>query len=305
MRTLFIWVSVWTLIYVQWRFGLTLNRLFVITFLLGVLASLYSFLWFVGAVFVSMKSPKLLKRPLKYHRKKWFISMLVTAVAFYGFYRTQLPGQFEAYKAIAGEKMDELLDHDKKHSKTEEEEVITYNTEQREKLIDETSLEAMKMAGNDFNLQETIREITTGWNMETTDTEFDEINWNKATDLVKKYPDYIHNAEENWISASKVLERPQKYYGKVVNFSGKIYSVEQLPPEDSVAEFFDGTCYRAMLAVKDKNKPVMISVYIIGTSDDVEEDSVVNVKGFVYGHSKLVTGRGDSTNGLAFVGFRE
>ena len=153
MRTLFIWVSVWTLIYVQWRFGLTLNRLFVITFLLGVLASLYSFLWFVGAVFVSMKSPKLLKRPLKYHRKKWFISMLVTAVAFYGFYRTQLPGQFEAYKAIAGEKMEELLDNDKKYVETEEE-VITYNTEQREKLIDETSLEAMKMAGNDFNLQE-------------------------------------------------------------------------------------------------------------------------------------------------------
>lgn len=305
MRTLFIWGSVWTLIYVQWRFGLTLNRLFVITFLLGVLASLYSFLWFAGAVFVSMKSPKLLKRPLKYHRNKWFISMLVTAAAFYGFYRTQLPGQFEAYKAMAGEKIDEIFDYDKKYSEPEEEEVIKYNTTQKEKLIDETSLEAIKMARNDFNLQETIREITTGWNMETTDTEFDEINWNKATDLVKKYPSYIRNAEENWISASKVLERPQKYYGQVMNFSGKIYSVEQLPPDDSVAQFFDGTCYRAMLAVNDKNKPVMISVHIIGTADEVEEDSVVNVKGFVYGHSKLVTGRGGSTNGLAFVGFRE
>lgn len=305
MRILFIFAFALALIYVQWRFGLTLNRLFVITFLLGVLASLYSFFWFVGAVFVSMKSPKLLKRPLKYHRKKWFISMLVTAVAFYGFYWTQLPGQFEAYKAMANEKIDEFLEYDRMYVTTEEEEVITYNTERREKLIDETSLEALKNGANNFNLQDMLKEISTGWNMETADTEFDDINWEKATDLVKKYPGYIHNAEENWISASEALEKPQKYYGKVVNFKGNIYSVEQLPPDNSVAQFFDGTCYHAMLAVNDKNKPVMISVYIIGTADEVEEDSVVNVKGYVYGHSKLVTSRGDNTNGLAFVGFRE
>ncbi|MBR4905050.1 MAG: hypothetical protein IKZ53_10315 [Selenomonadaceae bacterium] len=307
MRTFFIWAVTWTLIYVQWRFGLTLNRLFVLTFLIGFLVSIYFALWLTGSALLTLKSSKLLLHPLKYYRRKLLVSLMISTLAFYGFYRTQVPGQLEAYKAMADEKIDEFLSYEKRYGERveKEEEVIEYNTTQREKLIDETSLEALKNQASNFNPQEILKEISTGWNKETADTEIDEVNWEKATDLIKKYPDYIHSAQENWISASKALEKPQNYYGKVVNFKGKIYSVEQLPPDDSVAKFFGGNCYHAMLAVRDNNKPVLVSVHIIGTSDGVEEDSVVNVKGYIYGHSKLINSRGDNSNGLAFVGFQE
>lgn len=150
-----------------------------------------------------------------------------------------------------------------------------------------------------------IKEITTGWNLATTDTDNDKSNPQKAAMLVKKYPDYIHNAEANWISAEDALKKPWEYYGKVVNLSGRIYSIEQLPPNSSDAKFFGGSCYHAMLAVGDGYDPIAISIHIVGDSSYVSEDSIVNVKGYIFGHAQLVNRMGGGSRGLAFIGFQE
>lgn len=148
-------------------------------------------------------------------------------------------------------------------------------------------------------------EIKTGWNTETTDTDKNRDNWEKATDLVKKYPDYIHGAMYNWINAEDALKKPWDYYGQVVSLRGTIYSIEQLPPGNSVAKFFGGNCYRAMLRIGDSLDAVAVSMYIVGDASNIQENSIVNVKGYIYGHSKLKNRMGGSSKGLAFVGFRD
>lgn len=150
-----------------------------------------------------------------------------------------------------------------------------------------------------------IKEITTGWNTETTDTDKNHDNWEKATDLVKKYPDYIHNAPDNWINPMDAQKKPWEFYGKVVNLGGTIYSIEQLPPGHSVAKFFGGNCYHAMLATGDPMDPIAFSIYIVGNSEGIAEDSNINVKGFVFGHVGLSNRMGGSSKGVAFVGFAE
>ena len=123
--------------------------------------------------------------------------------------------------------------------------------------------------------------------------------------MVKKYPNYIHKAAENWIDAGDALKKPWDYYGKVVNLSGRVYSIEQLPPGNSVAQFFGGQCYHAMLAIGEGYDPVTVSMHIIGDSSGVAEDSYINVKGYIYGHAKLVNRLGGGSRGLAFIGFQE
>lgn len=150
-----------------------------------------------------------------------------------------------------------------------------------------------------------IKEITTGWNTETTDTDKNNDNWEKATDLVKKYPDYIHNAPDNWINPTDAQKKPWEFYGKVVNLGGRIYSIEQLPPGHSVAKFFGGNCYHAMLATGDPMEPIAFAIYIVGNSEGIAEDSNINVKGYIFGHVGLSNRMGGSSKGVAFVGFAE
>lgn len=147
-----------------------------------------------------------------------------------------------------------------------------------------------------------ITEITQGWNTETTDVDKNNFNWEKAAYLVKKYPNYIHNAQANWIDVNDAFKKPWEYYGKVVNMNGRIYSIEQLPPGNSVAKFFDGNCYSAMLYLNDN---VTASIYIVGNSDNIENNSYVNVKGYIYGHSNLINRMGGTLKGLSFIGFAE
>ena len=49
----------------------------------------------------------------------------------------------------------------------------------------------------------------------------------------------------------------------------------------------------------------MISIYIVGSAEDVAENSIISVKGYVYGQSRLTNSAGDSSSGIAFVGFKE
>ena len=291
------------LIYIAIRYGLTMNRVFVVAFLItGSVAAYYAYK-LIASLLIALKSARLLTLPVRHYRRKLLIWVIVTSIAFYGFYRTQLPGQLEAYKAFAMEKYAEwTYVEDKPDFSYANAEVSKFNTPIRELTLDEATMNSRR-SGNRRDGKGMIQEITTGWDRTTADTEGDNFNWEKATDLVKKYPDYI-KAHGKRVSASEVLEKPWEYYGEVLSFRGQVYSIQQLSPENSVAQFFDGNCYHAMLAVKDRNRVVTISIYIAGSAEGVAEDSIISVKGYIYGHSRITNSAGGSSNGLALVGLK-
>lgn len=295
-----------SLIFIAIRYGLTINRAFVVAFLIAGAVSIYYAYKLIIALLVALKSARLLTLPVRYYRRKLLIWVIISAIAFYGFYRTQIPGQLESYKAMVVEIYDKWAQKDEKPmlGKGSDSSPVKFNTPPQERRLDETALELRKTEGR-RDSKEMMREITMGWNKTTADTENDNFNWEKATDLIKKYAEYLRRAHGNKVSASKVLEAPWEYYGEVVSFRGQVYSIQQLPPINSVARFFDGNCYHAMMIVKDKNKPVTISIYIVGSAEGVAEDSIISVKGYVYGQSRLSNSAGVARNGIAFVGFKE
>ena len=147
-----------------------------------------------------------------------------------------------------------------------------------------------------------IKSITTGWNTKTTSINEDNDNLYKAANLIRDYPDYVHNAPENWIDVVEAMKKPWDYYGKVVNLSGQIYSIEQLPPKDSIAKKFDGKCYSAMMMVGGE----YLAIWIAGDSDGIPEYGTINVKGYICGHVTLQNSMGGTNQkGICFVGFRE
>lgn len=275
-----------------------MNNLMSMICLGALLAGAYFLVRFIIATIRKQdKSPYL---------KKFIASVIVVVTASIGVYQTRTPEQIAAQQA----KMDaeNKAAEDKRLADANAEEarkVAEQKIAEEKRLADIKAAEERKLIETQRKQDEMIRDITTGWNLKTTDTDNDHINWNKATDLVKKYPDYIHTAEPNWISATDALKKPWDFYGKVVNLSGRIYSIEQLPPGNSVAQFFDGNCYHAMLAIGDGYDPVAVSMYIVGDSAYVAEDSAVNVKGYIFGHAQLVNRMGGGSRGLAFVGFQE
>ena len=281
------------LFYVEYRWGLTPNRVFVVIFVLTAIVSAYYTIALVGSALMRIKSSRLLSHPIAFYRKKLFIYVMIASAAFYGFYQTKIPGQLERYQAFIEREFNEFI------GKNEPPDDDFNFTETEERVIETT-----RKGTRHVDKKEIIKEIAMGWNTATADTENDNANWEKATDLLKKYPNYIGNAHGQSIHALEVLENPAEYYGEIVSFRGQVYAVEQLPPENSVVQFFESPCYHAMLAVKDKKTPVMVSAYIIG-SGDISENSSVKVKGFIFGHARLVNSAGGVINGLAFVGFRE
>ena len=162
--------------------------------------------------------------------------------------------------------------------------------------------EARKVAEEQKAQADFEKELLTGWNVSTTDSSEDNTNIRKTAALVVKYPNHVHEAEANWINVADAMKKPWEYYGKVVNMSGYVYAIEQFPPGSSTAKFFGGQCYYAMLATDDG---VAVSMHIIGDSSGVEENMRLNVKGYIYGHEKLVNKLGGGSRGLAFVGFAE
>jgi len=289
------------LIYIEYRWGWTINRFFVITFLLTTTLAAYHLISLVGSALMLVKSHKLLSRPIAYYRRKTLIYILIASAAFYGFYSTQLPGQLERYQTIIESEFRELT---RKETPPEEDSSERYSVK-REGLVSEIASAGRKINEWSINKKEIIREIALGWNTSTADTENDHSNWEKATDLLKKYSSYIGNAQGQSIQALKALENPSDYYGEIVTFRGQVYSAEQLPPDNSVAQFFDGPCYHVMLAVKDKKIPVLVSAYIVSKTGELRENASVKVKGFIYGQARLVNSAGGVTNGLAFVGLHE
>lgn len=162
--------------------------------------------------------------------------------------------------------------------------------------------EARKVAEEQNRQAEFERELTTGWDVTTTDVSQDDTNIQKVAALIVKYPKHVHEASANWINVADAMKKPWEYYGEVVNMSGYAYAIEQFPPGSPTAKFFGGQCYYAMLATDDG---VAVSMHIIGDSSGVEENMRLNVKGYIYGHEKLVNKLGGESRGLAFVGFAE
>ena len=211
------------LFYVEYRWGLTMNRIFVVAFVLTASVAAYYLAALIGSSLMLIKSSKLLSHSIAFYRRKSLIWVLVASVAFYGFYRTQIPGQLERYRAFIEREFEELTrkdeppsdDHYNMGSNRREEIVSSFGGRERQRRVDK---------------KEIIKEIAFGWNTSTADTENDHSNWEKATDLLKKYPAYIGNAHGQSIHAAQVLENPAEYYGEIVSFKGQAYAVEQLPP---------------------------------------------------------------------------
>ncbi|MBR2733802.1 MAG: hypothetical protein IKD80_06090 [Selenomonadaceae bacterium] len=275
-----------------------MNNLMSMICLGALLAGAYFLVRFIIATIRKQdKSPYL---------KKFIASVIVVVTASIGVYQTRTPEQIAAQQAKM--EAENKAAEDKRLADVKAEEarkVAEQKIAEEKRLADIKAAEERKLIEAQQKQDEMLRDITTGWNLNTTDTDNDHINWNKATDLVRKYPDYIHTAEPNWISATDALKKPWDFYGKVVNLSGRIYSIEQLPPGNSVAQFFGGNCYHAMLAIGDGYDPVAVSMYIVGDSAHVAEDSTANVKGYIFGHAQLVNRMGGGSRGLAFVGFQE
>ena len=262
-----------------------MSNLFVGVILLAGVAAVY---FLVRVIIAAAK-----KNPVEPFAKKLGIAVAIGIVGFVAFGVTQTP---EERAAIQAQKEAREKSEGGRDSAQAVEEA---------KVAGEKAREAALRQSPEYKQNEMVKEITTGWNLKTTDTSNNHANWEKATDLVKKYPDYIHGAAENWVDAEDVLKKPFEYYGKVVNMSGRVYSIEQLPPGNSVAKFFGGKCYHAMLAVTEGYAPITVSMYIVGDSSGIAEDSYINVKGYIYGHAKLVNRLGGGSRGIAFVGFNE
>ena len=238
------------------------------------------------------------------------MSAIAVVVCFVLFSMTQSPEQKAQSEAIIAarkqaEEAQRIADEKAAAEKAEAERKAA----EAKKIADEKSAaevaerKAREDAQRQYNAM--IRDITTGWNTETTNMEINDHNWQKAAELVLKYPDYIHSAAPNWINVFDAMKKPWEYYGQVVNLSGRIYAIEQLPPGNSVAKFFNGSCYSAMLSVDDGYDHVAVAMHIVGSADDIYEDATVSLKGYIYGHSNLVNNMGGSSKGLSFIGFRE
>ena len=256
--------------------------------------------------FVRLIIAAIRNQPKSAYLKKFVAAIVVVIVASIGVYHTRTPEQRVAHQA----KVEAEQKANEKKNLSEEATVDENKSQKEARKREEEKQRRQRQAEFEATEKqrkqnEMIQEITTGWNLSTTDADNDKSNPQKAATLVKKYPDYIHNAEANWISAEDALRKPWEYYGKVVNLSGRIYSIEQLPPNSSDAQFFGGNCYHAMLAIGDGYDPVAVSMYIVGDSSQIAEDSIVNVKGYIFGHAKLVNRMGGGSRGLAFIGFQE
>lgn len=293
-----------------------MDSFFVLVCLVAFLAGAYFLIRFIIA---SMRS-----QPKSGYLKKLIASVVIVFVGLIGAAQTRTPEQMptnqvkdDTEKKSVEEKSEapkELTAEEKAAKEAEEKAAEEKRRSEEQAAAERKAQEEAERQAKQKEIEEKqrleqtakqMKEITTGWNLKTTDTEEDNTNWEKASELVKKYPDYIHNAEANWISVEAALKKPWEYYGKVVNISGRIYSINQLPPNHSVAQFFGGNCYHAMLAVGDGYDPIAISMYIVGDSSSIAEDSMVNVKGYIFGHAQLVNRMGGGSRGLAFIGFQE
>lgn len=165
------------------------------------------------------------------------------------------------------------------------------------------STQDKKESSAESDYDKMVKEITTGWNTETTDSDTDSANWEKAIKLIKKYPDYLRQSEAYRAEPQSMMKKPWEFYGKVISIKGRIYSIEQRPPGDSVAKFFGRSCYHAMLRTPGEDS-ITFAVDIIDDADSLKEDQTVSLRGYIYGHVGLVNKTfGGKSKGIGFIGF--
>lgn len=234
--------------------------------------------------------------------KKMFAAVAVVIVSSVGLTMVQTPEEKAAIKAKQEAKAQAEADKKVAEQKAAEEKRLADEQAAKAKAEQERqAAEAQKVIEAQKQQDAMLNEIKTGWNVETTDTSQDYTNGRKAASLVVKYPNYIHEAPANWIDPAVAMKKPWEFYGQVVNLTGNIYAIEQLPPGNPASKFFGGDCYEAMLAAGD----VAVSIIIVGDSSGVSEHTPINVKGYIFGHAPLVNKMGGESKGLAFVGFAE
>ena len=278
-----------------------MSNVFIALVLLAILSGVY---YLVRAIMALVK-----KEPAGVYGKKMVAAIAAVIIFAAGSVMTQTPEQKAEIQARKEARAKEEADAKLAEQKSAEEKLLAEQKALEEKRLEEerkaqaAKLEEERKAQNAHDLM--IQEITTGWTMATTDADNDKTNPQKAATIIMKYPDYVHNAPANWIDGEDALKKTWSYYGKVVNMSGRIYSINQLPPNSSDAKAFGGQCYHAMLAISEGYDPITVSMHIIGDSSNIAEDSIVNVKGYIFGQARLVNRLGGSSRGLAFIGFNE
>lgn len=254
-----------------------MSNLFTGVTLLALLAAVY----FLARAIIALVK----KESAGGYAKKMVAAVAVVIIGSMGVAMTQTPEQKAEIKA-----RQEAREKEEADKKLAEQKAAAEKVEAQKVVEAQKTQDAM------------TKELTTGWNVKTTDTASDNTNLLKAATLVVKYPNHIHEAPANWISPAVAMKKPWEFYGQVVNFSGQVYAIEQLPPAHPAAKFFGGDCYDAMLAVEDN---VAVSMIIVGDSSGISERTTINVKGYIYGHAALVNKLGGESRGLAFVGFAE
>lgn len=272
-----------------------MSNVFVGVVLLAGLAAVY----FLARAIIAMVKKEL----AGVYAKKMVVAIAVGIIGSVGVAMSQTPEQKAEIKARQEAREKEEADKKLAEQKVAEEKRLAQEQSDKDRAEKERQeVEARKIAETQKQQNSMLQEIKTGWNDTTTDTSQDNKNLLKASTLVVKYPNYIHEAPANWISPAVAMKKPWDFYGQVVNLSGRIYSIEQLPPGNPATKFFGGDCYEAMLATDDD---IAVSMIIVGDSSGITENSMINVKGYIYGHVALVNGLGGQSRGLSFVGFAE
>lgn len=173
-----------------------------------------------------------------------------------------------------------------------------------EKAIADAKAAEEKAAAEAKQRQDSMaKDFGSGWNTASTDTDSDNTNFERATDLLKKYYTEIQNMPPSPADTTAAMKKPWDYYGKVVTVSGRVYHIQQLPPGHSIPQFFGKDCFHAMLKCDDGS---VASIYIVGNSDSVSENSYSTFKGFIYGHVGLEnTVGGGHSKGFGFTGITQ
>ena len=169
-----------------------------------------------------------------------------------------------------------------------------------EKAIADAKAAEEKAAAESKQRQESMeKDLKSGWNTASTDTDSDNTNFQRAATLLKKYKSEIQNTSASSANMSAAMKKPWDYYGKIVTISGQVYDIEQLPPGHSIPKFLGTDCVYAMMACDDGT---YATIYISGNSDNVHEGHAT-FKGFIYGHVGLQNKTfGGHSQGLGFIG---
>ncbi len=159
----------------------------------------------------------------------------------------------------------------------------------------EEDKKAAAMTQRNANIE---KSLSYGWDMEDLDDNSQK-NFYKATDIVANQTEYIEQADMEYPNCRDVYQNPAKYYGKIICLKGIVSSMVQEPPGQSLAQYFGGNYFHAVL----DGGAEYVGIHIKGRADNIRPGDTITVKGLVTGHT-VVTNKtfGGSQKAIMFTG---